>query len=78
MKATGKGIGFGLILLVSVLLLCQLPGQALGWTNVTDARLLNADREPSNWLTYYRTYNGWRYSPLSQVNRDTVRKLVPK
>src|SRR5262249_23685355 len=33
---------------------------------------------PNNWLMYYRTYNGWRYSPLSQVNRQTVRKLVPK
>ena len=78
MKATGRLIGLVLVLLAPVLLLYVTPGTALEWVNVTDERLLNADREASNWLTFYRTYNGWRYSPLSQVNRQTVGKLVPK
>jgi alcohol dehydrogenase (cytochrome c) len=78
MKATGRRIGLVLVLLAPVLLLRVTPGTALEWVNVTDERLLNADRDPSNWLTFYRTYNGWRYSPLSQVNRQTVQKLVPK
>ncbi len=78
MKATGRLIGLVLVLLAPVLLLYVTPGTALEWVNVTDERLLNADRDPSNWLTFYRTYNGWRYSPLSQVNRQTVQKLVPK
>src|SRR5919108_2348710 len=78
MKATGRLIGLVLVLLAPVLLLYVTPGIALEWVNVTDERLLNADRDPSNWLTFYRTYNGWRYSPLSQVNRQTVQKLVPK
>ena len=78
MKATGKLIGLVLVLLAPVLLLYVTPGTALEWVNVTDERLLNADRDPSNWLTFYRTYNGWRYSPLSQVNRQTVQRLVPK
>ena len=78
MKATGRLIGLVLVLLAPVLLLYVTPGTALEWVNVTDERLLNADRDPSNWLTFYRTYNGWRYSPLSQVNRQTVQRLVPK
>ena len=44
---------------------------------VTPQRLLSADKEPHNWLQYFRTYNAWRYSPLDQVNRSNVRRLVP-
>lgn len=29
--------------------------------DVTPARLLNAEQEPHNWLTYYGNYKGWRY-----------------
>ena len=78
MKATLRLVGLVLVLLVLVLWLYVTPVTAQEWVNVTDERLLNADWDPSNWLTYYRTYNGWRYSPLSQVNRQTVQKLVPK
>src|SRR5687768_16487853 len=42
---------------------------------VTNDRLINAAKEPQNWLTYSGTYNGWRYSPLDQVNAGNVRKL---
>src|SRR6266511_3979535 len=78
MNAQGKLIGLVLVLLVSMLLVFVDSGQGAEWASVTDDRLLNADKDPNNWLMYYRTYNGWRYSPLSQVNRQTVRKLVPK
>src|SRR3989449_6866232 len=27
---------------------------------------------------YSRTYNGWRYSPLDQINTGNIKKLVPK
>ena len=40
-----------------------------GWKPTKDA---------NTWLTYYRTYNGWRYSPLSQINAQTVKRLTPK
>ena len=36
------------------------PGPA----GVNNARLVNADREPGNWLTYGRTYSEQRFSPL--------------
>ena len=32
----------------------------------------------SNWLTYHGDYTGRRYSPLAQINRQTVKNLVPK
>ena len=51
---------------------------AAEWSGVTDWRLLEADKDASNWLTYYRTYNGWRYSPLAQINSQTVKRLTPK
>jgi hypothetical protein len=31
---------------------------------VTPERLINADREPQNWLMNHRTYNGQRFSRL--------------
>ena len=42
---------------------------------LTYDRLLNADKETQNWLTYNRTYNGQRFSPLNEINRDTVKNL---
>lgn len=42
---------------------------------VTDERL--KDPEPENWLMYRGNYAGWGYSPLSQINTDNVRHLVP-
>lgn len=51
---------------------------AAGWTDVTDARLLDPDKEPHNWLTYYRSYGGWRYSPLAQITPQTIKRLTPR
>ena len=45
---------------------------------VTYDRLLRADREPHNWLTYSGDYASHRYSPLSQINRTNVRNLQMK
>jgi alcohol dehydrogenase (cytochrome c) len=48
-----------------LLTLAQLPYE----------RILHADREPGNWLTYSGDYAAHHYSPLSQINRATVRSL---
>jgi alcohol dehydrogenase (cytochrome c) len=45
--------------------------------NVTYERILQARLEPQNWLTYYGAYDGQRYSPLDQINTETVRDLRP-
>src|SRR5207302_11398904 len=51
---------------------------AAQWTEVTDQRLADPDKEPQNWLTYYRSYGGWRYSPLTQINLQNVKRLSPR
>ena len=45
---------------------------------VTYERILNADREPGNWLTYNRTYMSQHHSPLDQINRENVGDLELK
>ena len=47
-------------------------------SQVTSDRLLQADKEPQNWLTYSGSYAGIRYSPLSQINRENVKDLQLK
>src|SRR5262249_30645727 len=43
--------------------------------DVTPDRLINADKEPQNWLMNHRTYDGQRYSPLARINRENVKSL---
>jgi alcohol dehydrogenase (cytochrome c) len=42
-------------------------------TPVTDEMLRNPP--PGDWLNWRRTYNGWGYSPLTQINRKNVKDL---
>ena len=42
---------------------------------VTSQRLINADKEPQNWLMNHRTYDGQRFSPLDQINKGSVKNL---
>ena len=44
---------------------------------IDDRRLLEAEREPQNWLTHGGTYLEQRYSTLEQINVDTVPRLKP-
>jgi len=43
--------------------------------DVTPERLLNADKEPQNWLMNHRTYDGQRYSPLARINKTNAKAL---
>ena len=43
--------------------------------DVTSERLINADKEPHNWLMNHRTYDAQRYSPLARINKDNVKSL---
>lgn len=43
--------------------------------NVDFDRILHADREPENWLTYSGSLDGVRHSLLTQINRENVGKL---
>jgi alcohol dehydrogenase (cytochrome c) len=62
-----------LVLAAAATLTCALvPAQ------VTYERILNAEKEPGNWLTYSGNYKGWRYSPLDQINRTNAGQLKVK
>ena len=57
-------------LLISSWLATAMPGQ------VTNDQLLHAGEIASNWLQYSGTYDGHRYSTLSQISRDNVSNLA--
>jgi alcohol dehydrogenase (cytochrome c) len=59
-------------LLVASVVFAAWPLRA---AEVTSDRLMNADKEPQNWLMNHRTYDGQRYSPLDKVNKDNVKNL---
>ena len=64
------------LLLAGASALAQAPQAAnpiAGLTPVTDAMLRNPPA--SDWLMWRRTYNGWGYSPLDQINKDNVKDL---
>ena len=42
---------------------------------VNSTRLLQADKEPGNWMSHGRTYSEQRYSPLSQIDTRNVSSL---
>jgi len=42
---------------------------------VDDARLREADRDGANWVMYGKTYDDHRFSPLSQINEQSVARL---
>ncbi|HVZ20312.1 MAG TPA: PQQ-dependent dehydrogenase, methanol/ethanol family [Vicinamibacterales bacterium] len=48
---------------------------ATAHAQVTSDRILHADREPQNWLTYSGTYKGQRYSTLTQITPANVKDL---
>ncbi|MEY4250334.1 MAG: hypothetical protein RJA87_1967 [Pseudomonadota bacterium] len=60
-------------LTASLLLAACQPGPKAG--KVDAVRLTAADADSSNWMSYGRTYSEQRFSPLTQVNTDTVAKL---
>jgi alcohol dehydrogenase (cytochrome c) len=60
---------------IVALAVMPLAGQGLP---VTYERLVKADQEPGNWLTYSNSYNSWRFSRLDQINTQTVKNLQVK
>src|SRR5258708_35795478 len=44
--------------------------------NGAASRLLNADQQPGNWISYGRNYSEQRFSPLSQINDQNVGQLA--
>ncbi|MEH6635148.1 MAG: PQQ-dependent dehydrogenase, methanol/ethanol family [Halioglobus sp.] len=51
------------------------PSTAPRPAQVDAKRLMAADEDPGNWMSYGRTYSEQRYSPLLQVTTDNVAEL---
>ena len=68
--------------LIGFMALCVLlasPGAVLGQdAGVTFDRILNAENEPENWLTYSGGYDSQRHSTLDQIDADNVADLELK
>ncbi len=64
-----KRLWFFLLVFSCVL---RLPAQ------VTYERLLQAEQEPENWLTYSGSYSSQRYSKLKLIDRNNVGNLILK
>jgi alcohol dehydrogenase (cytochrome c) len=61
-----------IVLLAGSMLAAAIPTRA---AEVTSDRLVNADKEPGNWLMNHRTYDGQRFSPLARINKGNVKGL---
>lgn len=57
------------------LMLMVIPALA---GNIADKDLLTATQNTSEWITHGRDYTNQRFSPLTQINTKSVKKLVPK
>lgn len=72
-------------LIISVLLALSLPASvtaqqaadvaAVNINPVDTARAVNANAEPHNWLLHGRTYSEQRFSPLQEINTESVSEL---
>lgn len=45
---------------------------------ITEQQLRQAQSDPATWLTYGKSYSGWRYSELNEINTATVSRLAPR
>ncbi len=56
-----------------------VPGRAdairAATADINGRRISNADAEPGNWLSHGRTYDEQRFSPLNDINTETVKDL---
>src|SRR5438876_9492695 len=66
------------LMVVLIGLVTLSPLGSVGAEEVSDARLLNAYRDTTNWLLYGRDYSNQRYSPLDQIKVGNVKTLIPK
>ena len=52
-----------------------LAGSSANAAPVDDTKLQSANQDTGNWLMYGRTYDDHRFSPLDQINEESVAKL---
>ena len=65
-------------MLTLVLLGCSernTPSQENVSSEINEERVSSADSEPGNWFTTGRTFGETHYSPLTQINSNTISTL---
>jgi quinohemoprotein ethanol dehydrogenase len=67
----GMTVSCSLALLIALVACTNAPASL----RVDDARLIEADKDSANWLTYGRTYSEQRFSPLREISDATVGRL---
>jgi glucose dehydrogenase len=60
---------------LATVLVCVVVAGTSAFAQVSYQRLLNAEKEPQNWLTYGGSYKQHRYSPLTLINRQNAGQL---
>jgi hypothetical protein len=60
---------------LAALYIVVLSGLVVFFAAGTAAAQDPGSEDSNNWPQYHRTYNGWRYSPLDQINKANVSKL---
>ena len=76
MRTLIRFVSFTIVFLAILLTSCEREVQSearIAWVDAE--RILNADSEPGNWLAHGRTFDEQRFSPLDQINVDTVGDL---
>ena len=58
------------------LLTLSTSAAVTAWAQITSKRLVEAEKEPENWLTYSGDYTGKRYSRLQQIDTTNVQHLA--
>src|SRR5690606_12764330 len=56
-------------------LIAPVSAQVAAPAQVDHARMLAADAHPGQWMSVGRTYDEQRFSPLAQINPETVGRL---
>ena len=54
--------------------LAAMLGQASA-ADITWDRLVNAHKDPNNWLMYHQDFRNWNHSALTQINTGNVQDL---
>ena len=68
-------IAFAVISVAALLGIASCARSAANPVETTDTALRDSDHDAGNWLMYGRTYDDHRFSPLNQINEQTISKL---
>ena len=62
--------------LAALALGAAISGPVRAAADVDGDRLMKADQDPKNWVTYHGSYKSWHYSGLDQINTSNVKNLT--